>query len=203
MTTAKATPAVPAARVQRPVSPKPAPLQSPDDRKARRAKEAIEALETIGLAAGVAATLTGNQTLQLDAMALGIHAESTGMGAAEFAERNTFVTMLLDRASAVTGAFGLLAGAMPLLYQVVANHAPKTKKDPATGEIVPNELPPQLMAMGVLPPEMLFKKYQANVALKVARMQERMASEIRQAEDEVQRLTESALNGVGNNSGTL
>lgn len=198
MTATKATPAVPTARTQplRAPAQKPAPPSTADERKARRAKEAIEALETVGLAAGVAATLTGNQTLQLDAMAVGIHAESTGNGLAEFAERNTFVAALLDRASVVTGAAGLLMGAMPLLYQVLANHAPKTKKDPATGEIVANELPPQLMAMGVLPPDMLFKRYQANVALKVAKMQERMAAETRAAEDEAQRLTE-AMNGNG------
>lgn len=189
-TPGKGTPIMPRTPAQKkpPASPATSPLVISDaDKRARRQANITEALETVGVVLGFTASLTGSQPMQLDAMAVGLHAETVAPGLAEFAERNRFVAMLVDRADAVTGVAGLLTAALPLVYQVVVNHAPKTRRLP-DGKEVPNELPPQLIEMGVFPPEMLLERYRANVALKVARAQAKILRDTQAAQEEVAHL---------------
>lgn len=196
---AKATPIIskgPVKKTPPSTPPRSTAMLSPEERREKRVQGATEALETIGAAMGFAATLTGNQSLQLDAMAVGLHAENIAPGLADFAEKNSFVAALLDRADAVTGIAGLMTAALPLVYQIMVNHAPRTKRGADGGEI-PNEPPAALMQMGVYPPQMLAQNYRAQVDLKVAQAQARMLRETQDAQQEVERLlSESNGNGL-------
>ena len=82
--------------------------------------------------------------LQLDGAACAIHAESVGPSMAEMAESNKLVAAMVDRLALFNGVASVGIAMMPLVYQVVANHAPKETRD---------NMPPQLLSLGVLPPQ--------------------------------------------------
>jgi len=172
-----------------PAAPKP-PSPRPGNTQQQRAAAGTELLETVGLVFGIAGMLTNNATLQLDGMTFGLHADTVGPSLAELAEKNSIARALLDRASVLTGVAGIAAVALPLAYQIMANHAPKTKKDPATGAEVPNEIPAQLINMGVLPPDMLLTQYRAMTEAKAARIQADVLRKTRDAQAETERLRE-------------
>jgi hypothetical protein len=120
---------------------------------------------------------------QLDAAACALHAEAVGAGAAQAAQSNAFAAALVDRLALFNGVASVGMAVLPLVYQVVANHAPRETRD---------NFPPELMALGVLPPDLLLEKLQAQNAVKMAQAQSAILAERREAENELERLREAA-----------
>lgn len=116
------------------------------------------------------------QTLQLDAAACAIHAEALGPSLAEMAEKNRLIAALVDRLALFNGVASVGIAVMPLLYQITANHAPPEARD---------NLPPQLLQLGVLPPSLLMEKLEAQNAVKLARAQSAILAEKQAAEAEL------------------
>ena len=120
--------------------------------------------------------------LQLDGAACAIHAESVGPSMAEMAESNKLVAAMVDRLALFNGVASVGIAVMPLVYQVVANHAPKETRD---------NMPPQLLSLGVLPPTLLLEKLQAQNAVKMAKAQAAILREKQAAEAELAALRDS------------
>ena len=120
--------------------------------------------------------------LQLDGATFAIHAESVGPSMAEMAESNKLVAAMVDRLALFNGVASVGIAVMPLVYQVVANHAPKETRD---------NMPPQLLSLGVLPPTLLLEKLQAQNAVKMAKAQAAILREKQAAEAELAALRDS------------
>jgi len=122
------------------------------------------------------------QTLQLDAAAFAIHAEAMGPSLAEMAEKNRLVAAMVDRLALFNGVASVGIAVMPLVYQIAANHAPAAARD---------NLPPQLLQLGVLPPSLLMEKLEAQNAVKLARAQSAILAEKQAAEAELAALRDN------------
>jgi len=118
------------------------------------------------------------QTTLLDGAAVQIHGETSGQALAQMAQQNSFVAALVDRLELVNGIGGVAVSILPLVYQVVANHAPAEARD---------NMPPELMSLGVLPPKLLLEKLEAQNKAKVALAQAAILREQKKAEDELRR----------------
>ncbi len=190
------------ARTQAP-APK-APTASSGDVKARRASDATATLELLSAGASLLSMLgssraqtahakaeaAGNQNgmkkaattherfavMQLDAAACAIHAEAVGPAVAEAAEKNKMAAALVDRLALFNGVASVGIAVLPLVYQVAANHAPREARD---------NLPPELLQLGVLPPGLLMEKLQAQNAVKLAHAQSAILAEKHAAEAEL------------------
>jgi len=204
------------ARVQKPgkktiskPASQPAQAADPHEVRARRAGDAQTTLELLSAGASLiammksgkarvaheAARVAGNQNLmkaaalsnekatvlQLDAAAAAIHAEPVGASLADLAERNSWAAIIVDRLSLVNGVASVGMAVLPLVYQVIANHAPAEARD---------NLPPELMQLGVLPPSLLMEKLAAQNAVKMARAQTMILAERKEAEAELEQLRE-------------
>jgi hypothetical protein len=123
------------------------------------------------------------QVIQLDAAACAIHAEACGASAAEAATHNTMAAALVDRLSLFNGIASVGIAFLPLVYQIIANHAPAEAKD---------EFPPELLTLGVLPPKLLLEKLAADNAVKMARAQSAILADKIAAEAELERLRAQA-----------
>ena len=77
---------------------------------------------------------------------------------------------------------------LPLVYQIVANHAPREVKD---------DFPAELLTLGVLPPNLLLEKLQAQNAVKMARAQTEILAEKQAAEAELEELRQQAALWTG------
>jgi hypothetical protein len=130
-----------------------------------------------------------------------------GAGIAETASKNAFVASLVDRLDVVNGVAGIAVAVMPLAMQIMVNHAPKTKKveDKNTGQVreVPNEIPPQLMQMGVLPPGMLMERAKAENDRKVAEVHAKMLRETKDAQDRVDALRKEMSENQSHSNGRV
>ena len=131
------------------------------------------------------------QTLQLDAAACAIHAEALGPSLAEMAEKNRLVGALVDRLALFNGVASVGIAVMPLVYQLAANHAPVEARD---------NLPPQLLQLGVLPPTLLMEKLEAQNAVKMARAQSAILAEKQAAEAELAELRDNQAGYVSSPS---
>ena len=120
--------------------------------------------------------------LQLDGATFAIHAEAVGPSLAQMAESNRIVAAMVDRLSLFNGVAGVGIALMPMVYQLVANHAPKETRD---------NMPPQLLSLGVLPPTLLLEKLQAQNAVKMAKAQAAILREKQAAEAELAALRDS------------
>jgi hypothetical protein len=123
------------------------------------------------------------QVLQLDAAAFALHADSVGPAVAEAASHNAMAAALVDRLSLFNGVASVGLAVMPLIYQVIANHAPAEVHD---------DFPPALLSLGVLPPPLLLEKLQAQNAVKMARAQAEILAERNEAEEQLAALREQA-----------
>jgi hypothetical protein len=185
----------------------PAAVPDPETLRGRRAEDATQTLQLLSAGGTLFAMITGaraqtamrkateagskegqkkaaaaterSTVLQLDAAACALHADDVGPALADVAGHNPVAAALVDRLSLFNGAAAVGIAIMPLIYQVVANHAPKEVRD---------DLPPELMTLGVLPPDMLLEKLKAQNAVKMARAQSAVLAERQAAEDELQRL---------------
>ena len=119
---------------------------------------------------------------QLDAAACSLNAEPVGASLAELSEQNHWAAMIVDRLSLVNGVASVGMAVLPLVYQITANHAPAQARD---------NLPPELMTLGVLPPGLLMEKLAAQNAVKMARAQSAILAERAEAEAELAQLRES------------
>jgi hypothetical protein len=204
------------ARVQKPppgkaaATGKPAP-ESDAEIKVRRAADAQTTLELMSAggsllsmvmsaraqARGTAAQRAGNQkalqaatqaheratVLQLDSAACALHAETVGPSLAELSAQNQWAAAIVDRLAIINGVASVGMAVLPLVYQITANHAPAEARD---------NLPPELMTLGVLPPALLMEKLAAQNAVKMARMQSAILAERNEAEAELARLQQQA-----------
>ena len=206
-----AGPGKPAKDRARPQAPAAAPAAvPPGDVKVRRAEDATTTFELVSagfslfamlgsgraVAAYVAAQAKGDEkrmnaaaarqeqcmVLQLDGATFAIHAEAVGPSLAQMAESNRIVAAMVDRLSLFNGVAGVGIALMPMVYQLVANHAPKETRD---------NMPPQLLSLGVLPPSLLLEKLEAQNAAKLARAQSAILAEKQAAEAELAALRES------------
>jgi hypothetical protein len=204
----------PGARVQRQADPKPAAsgaAESAEDARARRAADATATLEllsgagtlyamfslTRAGAAYKAAEAKGDkaakeraetaynraQVMQLDAATCALHADPCGASAAQAAQTNRYAAALVDRLALFNGVASVTMAFLPMIYQFVANHAPTEAKD---------NFPPELMALGVLPPKLLLEKLEAQNAVKMANAQASILAEKEAALAELDALRESA-----------
>lgn len=123
------------------------------------------------------------QVMQLDAAACALHAEPVGAGAAQAAASNRFAAALIDRLALFNGAAAVGIAFLPLVYQLVANHAPRETRE---------NFPPELLTLGVLPPALLLEKLQAQNAVKMAQAQAAILHEKQEAETELERLRTAA-----------
>lgn len=123
------------------------------------------------------------QVVQLDAAACALHAEGCGAGAAAAAASNAMAAALVDRLALFNGVASVGMAFLPLVYQVIANHAPKETRD---------NFPPELLTLGVLPPKLLLEKLEAQNAVKMAQMQANILAERQAAESELERLRGAA-----------
>jgi hypothetical protein len=123
------------------------------------------------------------QVMQLDAAACALHAEGVGAGAAQAAQANAFAAALVDRLALFNGVASVGMAVLPLVYQVVANHAPNEAKD---------NFPPELLTLGVLPPKLLLEKLEAQNAVKMARAQSEILAEKTAAQAELEALRTAA-----------
>jgi hypothetical protein len=114
--------------------------------------------------------------LQLDSAACAIHAEPVGVSLAELAEQNQWAAVIVDRLGLMNGVASVGLAMLPLAYQLMANHAPQHARD---------NLPPELMQLGVLPPKLLMEKLAAQNAVKMARAQTAILAEKVEAEAEL------------------
>jgi hypothetical protein len=194
-------PAAPRAATAKPAA------EDAESARARRAADATTTLELIGAAgtllsmfrltsaaaANKAAQAKGDkaamektaasyeraQVMQLDAAACVIHADGVGASAAQAAASNAMAAALVDRLALFNGVASVGMAVLPLVYQVVANHAPAEAKE---------SFPPELMALGVLPPNLLLEKLEAQNAVKMANAQSAILAEKQEAENELERL---------------
>ena len=116
------------------------------------------------------------QVLQLDGATFAIHADALGPSLSQMADNNRLVAGMVDRLALFNGVAGVGIAIMPVLYQITANHAPKEARD---------NLPPQLLSLGVLPPGLLMEKLEAQNAAKLARAQSAILAEKQAAEAEL------------------
>jgi hypothetical protein len=123
------------------------------------------------------------QVTQLDAAAFALHAEGVGQSAAAAAGQNAMAAALVDRLALFNGVASVGLAVLPLVYQIVANHAPREVKD---------DFPAELLTLGVLPPNLLLEKLQAQSAVKMARAQTEILAEKQAAEAELEALREQA-----------
>ncbi len=203
-----------APRVQkagRDVAPKPKTALDPAELSARRAADATTTLELLAAggsllamigsaraqAAFTKAKATGNEArqklaviasgkaevMQLDAAACAIHADTVGPAVAGIAASNPLAAALVDRLSLFNGVASVGIAVMPLVYQVIANHAPAEVRD---------DMPPGLLALGVMPPNMLLEKLQAQNAVKMANAQAEILAEKHEAEARLAELRDEA-----------
>lgn len=119
------------------------------------------------------------QVLQLDAATCALHAEPCGASVALAAQTNAFSAALVDRLAILNGAAAVGMAFLPMIYQFVANHAPAEAKD---------NFPPELMALGVLPPKLLLEKLEAQNAVKMANAQAEILAEKHAAEAQLEAL---------------
>jgi hypothetical protein len=185
-------------------TPQRQPQRDAAEVKARRAEDAQTTLELLGAGLSLfamlgsarsqaryeAARVKGDQALmkaageaverstvlQLDAAACSLNAEAVGPSLAEMAEKNSWTAALVDRLGLFNGVASVGMAVLPLVYQITANHAPREARD---------NLPPELMQLGVLPPSLLMEKLAAQNAVKMARMQSAILAEKQQAESEL------------------
>jgi hypothetical protein len=208
------------ARVQKPGSaqpsmqpkgklPAPPPPPGPAEIRVRRAGDAQTTLELLGAGASLFAMIGSARAqarwqiaqlakdenagklaaaahekatvLQLDAAACSLNAEPVGASLADLADQNKWAAMIVDRLGLVNGVASVGMAILPLIYQITANHAPPAARD---------NLPPELMQLGVLPPKMLMEKLQAQNAVKMARVQAAILAEKIEAEAELADLRE-------------
>jgi hypothetical protein len=146
-----------------------------------RAKHTYETATDEKIKAKAAKSFNSSQTMQLDAAALQIHAENTGMAVAQAASQNSLVASLVDRLEMLNGVGAVAVSALPLVYQIMANHAPSEARE---------NMPPELMQLGVLPPNMLLEKLKSQNEAKMARMQAEILREQKAAQDELRDLQE-------------
>lgn len=133
--------------------------------------------------AKTAASYQRAQVMQLDAAAFALHAEGVGESCAAAAGQNAMAAALVDRLALFNGVAGVGLAVLPLVYQLVANHAPAEAKE---------NFPPELLSLGVLPPNLLLEKLQAQNAVKMARAQAEILAERQFAEAELEALREQA-----------
>jgi hypothetical protein len=197
-------------RQQHANEPKPG-AESADDARARRAADATTTLELLSgigtlysmfaltrasaankiaqakgdktAMAKTAAAYSRAQVLQLDAAACALHADTVGPSAAAAAQSNAFAAALVDRLALFNGVASVGMAVLPLVYQVVANHAPAEAKE---------NFPPELLTLGVLPPNLLLEKLEAQNAVKMARAQAGILAEKTAAENELQAMRDAA-----------
>jgi hypothetical protein len=202
-----------AARVQKTApGPQPgASALDPAAVRARRAQDATDTLELLSAAGSLYAMISGARNraafekaraagnkplqdkaaaaiertavIQLDAAACALHAETAGPAIADVAGRNAFTAALVDRLALFNGVASVGIAVLPLVYQVIANHAPREVRD---------HLPPELLQLGVLPPALLLEKLQAQNAVKMARAQAEILAEKNAAEAELAGLRDQA-----------
>jgi hypothetical protein len=193
-----------------PTRPQP-PAAAAGDVRARRAEDATTTFELLSAGASLLALLGSSRAiathaaaekkgdkakmdaaaglqerclvLQLDAAAFAIHADAMGPSIALMADKNRLVAAMADRLALFNGVAGVGIAVMPLIYQLTANHAPKEARD---------NMPPQLLQLGVLPPGLLMEKLEAQNAVKMARAQSAILAEKQAAEAEL-----AALRGEG------
>lgn len=146
-----------------------------------RARQAFEGAKTDIDRKKAAQAVNSCQVMQLDAAALQIHAEGTGVAIATVAQENAFVAALVDRLKLVNGVGSVAISVLPLVYQLMANHAPAQARD---------NMPPELMQIGVLPPNMLLEKLEAQNKAKMALAQAQILRERQKAERELQSVQE-------------
>jgi hypothetical protein len=147
-----------------------------------RADAAFKAAEAKGDKAAKARAETAYgraQVLQLDAATCALHADPCGASVAQAAQVNGFSAALVDRLALFNGAASVGMAFLPMIYQFVANHAPAEAKD---------EFPPELLALGVLPPKLLLEKLQAQNAVKMAHAQAEILAEKTAAEAELEEM---------------
>lgn len=147
-----------------------------------RAGAAFKAAEAKGDKAAVARAETAYdraQVMQLDAATCALHADPCGASVAQAAQANAFAAALVDRLALFNGVASVGMAFLPMIYQFVANHAPAEAKD---------QFPPELMALGVLPPKLLLEKLQAQNAVKMANAQADILAEKTAAEAELEEL---------------
>lgn len=205
-----AGPSRPSAPPQRPRLTSPAPVSSVDGKRAENAQTTLELISAgatmLAMFGGArAATQFQNaktekeqaaaqkrgrkaQVMQLDAAAFALHAEGVGQGLAGIAKQNAFVGALVDRLEMVNGVGGVFVSVLPLVYQVMANHAAVENE---------NAFPPELEALGVLPPQLLLEKLQAQNAVKHAKLHAQILRERQEAEAEVANLQEQIASQNG------
>lgn len=151
--------------------------------RAAAANKAAQAKADKPLIAKTAQAYERAQVMQLDAAACALHAEPVGAGAAQAAASNRFAAALIDRLVLFNGAAAVGIAFLPLVYQVVANHAPRETRE---------NFPPELLTLGVLPPALLLEKLQAQNAVKMAQAQAAILHEKQEAETELERLRTAA-----------
>lgn len=147
-----------------------------------RAGAAFKAADAKGdkAAAARAETAYGRaQVMQLDAATCALHADPCGASVAQAAQANAFAAALVDRLALFNGVASVGMAFLPMIYQFVANHAPAEAKD---------QFPPELLALGVLPPKLLLEKLQAQNAVKMAHAQAEILAEKTAAEAELEEL---------------
>ena len=149
--------------------------------KARASYEAARLAEKPQLMKAATVSHEKATIIQLDAAAAAIHAEPVGASLAELADRNSWAAVIVDRLSLVNGVASVGMALLPLVYQLTANHAPPEARD---------NLPPELMQLGVLPPSLLMEKLAAQNAVKMARAQSMILAERAEAEAELAQLRE-------------
>jgi hypothetical protein len=123
------------------------------------------------------------QVMQLDAAACALHADGVGASAAQAAAANAMAAALIDRLALFNGVASVGMAVLPLVYQIVANHAPAEAKE---------NFPPELMSLGVLPPKLLLEKLEAQTAVKMARAQAEILAEKTAAEAELEEMRAAA-----------
>lgn len=151
--------------------------------RAAAANKAAQAKADKPLIAKTAQAYERAQVMQLDAAACALHSEGVGASAAAAAASNAMAAALVDRLSLFNGVASVGMAVLPLVYQIVANHAPRETKE---------AFPPELMALGVLPPDLLLEKLNAQNAVKMARAHAEILAERVQAEQQLADLREQA-----------
>jgi hypothetical protein len=143
------------------------------DKTAKRAENLEGSLTITGSILGIAAIGTGNEVLSLDAGAIALHAEGTAQSVAKMAEVTPFVGVVLDLLGWLNPIAAAGTAALPLILQILANH--RLADD--------QELPPQLAAMGVLPPKLLKMKVHAEQEKAMANLAQQIQADRQQARE--------------------